>query len=93
MAQNGEIDAATLRLMLALDLLEAAVERRESADRDGAAVETQLHMLGADRARLASDLDAAAARAQALEAANRAAVARIDNAAKAVRAVLDRNDR
>ena len=52
------IEAATKRLMLALDGLEAAAERRREAERAEQGLADQLHALGADRSRLASDLDA-----------------------------------
>jgi cell division protein ZapA len=53
----AEIDAATRRLMAALDALERAVERRREADRDEDELAARIQALGADRARLADELD------------------------------------
>jgi predicted nucleic acid-binding Zn-ribbon protein len=88
MTEPNAIDAASKRLALALDALSAAVERRRDADRGEATLNTQLHALGTDRARLASELDDAAARARGLESANREAAQRIDAAIATIRAVL-----
>jgi hypothetical protein len=93
MTESATIDAASRRLALALDALEAAVERRDDADRDGHALTSQLHVLGADRARLAAELDAATARARRLEAANREIAARLDAAIATIRAVLGEDER
>lgn len=87
------IDAASKRLMLALDALEGAVERRREADHDGQSVSDQLHALGTDRSQLAADLDAAAAHAKTLEATNREVAHRLDAAIETIRSVLEANDR
>ena len=92
MTEASAIDAASKRLALALDALAAAVERRREADRNEAALDVQLHALGADRSRLASELDAAAARARALEDANREATRRLDAAIDTIRSVLAANE-
>ena len=92
MTEGNAIDAATKRLALALDALEAAVERRREADRSEAGLADQLHALGADRSRLASDLDAAAARARSLETANREVAQRLDAAIDTIRSVLAANE-
>jgi FAD/FMN-containing dehydrogenase len=88
MTESDTIDAASRRLALALDALAAAVERRREADRRGATLASQLHSLGADRSRLAAELDAAAARARALEVTNHDIAVRLDGAIDAVRSVL-----
>ena len=49
----------------------------------------QVQALGTDRARLASELDEATARARALEAANREVAQRIDQAIETIRGVLE----
>jgi hypothetical protein len=49
----------------------------------------QVYVLGSDRARLASQLDQAAARARALETANREVAQRIDQAIETIRGVLE----
>ena len=53
----ADIDAATRRLMAALDALERAVERRRDADRDEDELAARIQALGADRPRLADELD------------------------------------
>jgi hypothetical protein len=93
MTESTTIDAASRRLALALDALEAAVEHRDEADRSEFALAEQVQVLGADRARLASELDAAAARARRLEAANREIAARLDAAIATIRAVLGEDER
>ena len=78
MSDTSAIDAASRRLALAMDALEAAVERRREADRGQADLAEQLHALGTDRSRLASDLDTAAARIRTLETTNREIARRLD---------------
>jgi len=89
MSDTDPIETATRRLSLALDALEAAAERRSEADRGEAALADQVHALGSDRARLASELDEATARARALETANRDVGQRIDQAIETIRGVLN----
>jgi hypothetical protein len=93
MTEPSAIDAASKRLALALDALAAAVERRRDADRSEETLNAQLHALGSDRARLASDLDAAAARARALETTNREVAQRLDAAIATIRSVLAPHER
>lgn len=93
MADPSAIEAATRRLSLALDALEAAVERRREADRGEEMLVSQLHALGSDRSRLASDLDAAAARSRHLEQVNREIARRLDVAIDNIRYVLDATGR
>ena len=89
MSDTDPIDAATRRLSQALEALEAATERRREADRADGKLAHQVHALGSDRARLASQLDEATARARALEAANREVAQRIDQAIETIRGVLE----
>lgn len=89
MSETDPIELAQRRLALALDALEAAADRRREADREGVALASQVHALGSDRARLASELDEAAARARALETAGREAAARIETAIATIRSVLE----
>ena len=89
MSDTDPIEAATRRLSQALEALEVASERRCEADRADGDLAQQVHALGSDRARLASQLDEAAARARALEAANREVAQRIDQAIKTIRGVLE----
>jgi chromosome segregation ATPase len=92
MNDAGAIEAATKRLTLALDGLEAAAERRREADRAEQGLADQLHALGADRSRLASDLDAVSARARALETTNHEVARRLDAAIETIRAVIEASD-
>jgi len=88
MTDTSAIDAASKRLALALDALAAAVERRRDADHGEETLNAQLHALGTDRSRLASELDTAAARAKTLETTNRDVAQRIDAAIATIRSVL-----
>jgi hypothetical protein len=92
MTEAAPIDSATRRLTLALDALEAAVERKIETERSRAILTEQVHALDADRARLASELDLQAARARRLEATNREVRRRIDAAMESVRTVLEAKD-
>ena len=88
MSETDSIEAASRRLTVALDALEAAVERRHNADRNEEALGTQIHAIGADRARLAGELDQAVARSRVLETANREVARRIAQAIETIRTVL-----
>jgi len=90
--EGSPIDAATKRLTLALESLEAAAERRREADRAEHGLVDQLHALGADRSRLASDLDIATARARALETTNHEVARRLDAAIETIRSVIETAD-
>ena len=92
MSETDSIEAASRRLTVALDALDAAAERRRDADTREAALAEQLHALDADRARLAGELDQAAARTRTLEAANRDIAERIDRAITTVRGALGTDD-
>jgi hypothetical protein len=89
MADSAAIEAATRRLSMALDALEAAVERRHDADRGEESMGAQLHTLGADRSRLAAELDEVSARSREIEAGNRELARRIDVAIDGIKAVLE----
>jgi hypothetical protein len=92
MSGASAIDAATKRLALALDALEAALERRRQSDRGEETLAAQLQALGSDRSRLAADLDAQAARARQLESTNREVARRLDVAIDTIRAVIEASD-
>ena len=92
MGDAGAIEAATKRLMQALDGLEAAAERRRETDRADEGLADQLHALGTDRSRLAAELDAAAARARLLETTNQEVARRLDVAIETIRSVIEAND-
>src|SRR5271168_917975 len=85
----ADIDAATRRLMAALDALESAVERRREADRDEDELASRIQALGADRSRLADELDGSLVKTRKLERANREIADRLDAAIGSIRAVLD----
>jgi hypothetical protein len=89
MSDQTTIEAVTRRLSLALDALEAAVERKLEADGGEARLAQQLHALGEDRSRLAADLDAQTARARQLETANRDIAQRLDQAIANIQAVVE----
>ena len=67
----ADIDAATRRLMAALDALESAAERRRDADRDENELASRIQALGADRSRLADELDGSLVKTRRLERTNR----------------------
>src|SRR4051794_17054249 len=85
----ADIDAATRRLMAALDALESAVERRREADRDEDELATRIQALGAGRSRLADELDGSLVKTRKLERANREIAERLDAAIGTIRSVLD----
>jgi len=91
MAEPGALDAAVKRLALALDALDAAVERRREADRSEERLANQLHTLGVDRTRLAAALDGETARSRRLEETNREIARRLDSAITSIQSVLDVN--
>ena len=91
-ADQSAVDAAVKRLALALDALDAAVERRQESDRNEETLASQLQALGADRSKLAAALDGETSRSRRLEAANREIAGRIDVAMTAIQSVLDEPD-
>jgi len=86
---SADIDAATRRLMAALDALESAVERRREADRDENELAARIQALGADRSRLADELDGSLVKSRRLERVNREIAEKLDAAIGTIRAVLD----
>jgi len=88
MSETDSIEAASRRLALALDALDAAAESRREAARHEEALAAHVHALGDDRARLAGELDSAIARSRALESANREVAKRIAAAIDSIRGVL-----
>ena len=85
----ADVDIATRRLMAALDALESAVERRREADRDENELASRIQALGADRSRLADELDGSLVKSRRLERANREIAERLDAAIGTIREVLD----
>jgi hypothetical protein len=86
---SADVDAATRRLMAALDARESAVERRREADRDENELAARIQALGADRSRLADELDGSLVKSRRLERTNREIAERLDAAIGTIRAVLD----
>jgi chromosome segregation ATPase len=76
------------RLTGALDLLEAAAERRAQADATRADLEMELSVMQDDRARLGSELDKAMANTERLLAANAEVGERLDRVSAALRDML-----
>ena len=74
--------------MSALDALESAVERRREADRDEDELASRIQALGADRSRLADELDGSLVRSRKLERVNREIAERLDGAIETIREVL-----
>ena len=83
---------AVKRLALALDALDAAVERRREGDRSEEALASQVQALGLDRTRLAEALDGETARSRRLETTNREIAGRLDAAIASIQSVLDENE-
>src|SRR3974377_1592828 len=89
MSDQSTIDVVVKRLALALDSLDAAVERRCEADRNEEGLANQLHALGVDRTRLAAALDGETARSRKLQAANREIAQRLAVAIARIQAGLE----
>ncbi len=83
-----DIDAASRRLMAALEALESAVERRREADRDENELASRIQALGADRSRLADELDGSLVKSRRLERVNREIAEKLDAAIGTIRSVL-----
>ena len=92
MTEPSAVDSAVKRLALALDALDAAVERRRESDRSEEGLASQLHALGVDRTRLAAALDGETARSRRLEDTNREIARRLDAAIATIQSVLDANE-
>ena len=92
MTDQTAIESATQRFTQALDMLDAAVDRRIEIDRSRTLLAEQVHALDADRSRLAAELDVQTAKTRKLETANRDIAARLDAAMENVRVVLESQD-
>lgn len=87
------LERARKRLASALDVLEAAINRRREHDRQRGELEAQIQAFGTDRSRLAGELDHARANLSSLEATNREVAQRLDQAVDTIRAVLEAQER
>ncbi|MEJ2376235.1 MAG: DUF4164 domain-containing protein [Pseudolabrys sp.] len=92
MNDQNAIDQAVKRLALALDGLDAAVERRREGDQREDDLASQVQALGVDRTRLAAALDGETARSRKLESTNREVAGRLDAAIASIQAVVDANE-
>lgn len=92
MSEQSAIDTAVRRLAMALDALDAAVERRRDGDRNEDTLAAQVQTLSVDRARLASALDGEAARMRKLEDVNREIAERLDTAMASIQSVLENDE-
>jgi hypothetical protein len=92
MTEQSAIDVAVRRLALALDALDAAVERWREGDRGEDALARQVQALGVDRTKLAAALDGETARSRRLEATNREIAERLDTAIAGIQSVLDSHE-
>ncbi|WAJ30240.1 DUF4164 domain-containing protein [Antarcticirhabdus aurantiaca] len=88
MSEDDPFEAARRRLSDALSRLTAVVEIQTGPEGRLRGGEEEMQRMSADRARLAGELDAALARCERLEGANREVSARLVNAMEAVRGVL-----
>ena len=79
-----------VRLGKAVENLEAAAEARLERERDYTEAEAEVQRMGADRARLAQEIDKSEARAERLAEVNREVSRRLVTAMETIRAVLDR---
>ncbi len=81
----------SLRLMrAAIDLLEAAVERRVRRDASRSDADEELALMQDDRARLAVELDGALDRGRALEPAHAEAAKKLAQASAALDQLIER---
>lgn len=78
------------RLEKAVEGLENAVEARLEKENSFSEIEAEVQRMGADRARLAQEIDKSKARAEKLAEVNREVSRRLVAAMETIRAVLDR---
>lgn len=88
MTPRDNLDLALKRLAAAIDLLEAAQERRAQAETARASLEEEFAVMQDDRTRLAVELDATVARNKALTAANDDVALRLERASAAIRVLI-----
>jgi len=91
-AMSGEttLREVLIRLGKAIDSLEAAADARLEREHDYSEAEAEVQRMGADRARLAQEIDKSEARAERLAEVNREVSRRLVTAMETIRAVLDR---
>ncbi|HEY1941558.1 MAG TPA: DUF4164 domain-containing protein [Roseiarcus sp.] len=86
----GPFEPSLRRMRAAIDLLEAAVERRVRLDAKRGDADEELSLMQDDRARLAVELDGALNRTRTLEAANAEAAKRLAQAGDALEGLIAR---
>jgi hypothetical protein len=86
----GPFEPSLRRMRAAIDLLEAAVERRVRLEAMRGDADEELALMQDDRARLAVELDGALSRNRALEAANAEAAKRLAQASAALEDLIER---
>lgn len=82
------LNQAAEKLNLAIERLEATIGRQARIQGDKASLETEIQVLGADRARLADLLDKSEAKASRLDAINRDVSHKLVEAMETIRSVL-----
>ena len=87
---SPQIEEAAKRLQAALGSLEAAFSRRFSAEHRRSDLETELQVMQDDRARLAVELESAAARLSTMETTTEHVGQRVQNAIVAIQDVISR---
>ena len=85
----GPFEPSLRRMRAAIDLLEAALERRARRDASRGDADEELALMQDDRARLAVELDGALDRGRALEAANAEAAKRLAQASAALDELIE----
>ncbi len=86
----GPFEPSLRRMRAAIDLLDAAVERRSRLDAKRGDADDELALMQDDRARLAVELDGALDRNRALEAANAEAARKLAQASAALDQLIER---
>src|SRR5208282_4769591 len=86
----GPFEPSLRRMRAAIDLLEAALERRARLDARRGDADEEFALMQDDRARLAVELDGALGRGRALEAANAEAAKRLAQASAALDGLIER---
>ena len=86
----GPFEPSLKRMRAAVDLLEAAVERRVRRDAKRGDSDEELARMQDDRDQLAGELDGALSRNRALEAASAEAAKTVARATAALEAVIER---
>ena len=90
MSGDVTLKQAINRLAKALETLERAAAQRIERESEYLDSEEEVQRMGADRARLAQELDKSESRAERLQDANNEVSRRLVSAMETIRAVLDR---